>query len=225
MNRFLVLVVVCGLLGAAQAEIELCWSTTGLGNGALMYSGAQTNFLPIVPPTYVHQLAPGTHDLYLWGTFIETPTMPHDTQLYGLDLKFMGTATQSTNVAYRHNKTGAGPYLRWNTVAPVALDSVLAAVTARGVEFIVPANTNSDLYYPVTHEFLLGAARITGGPGDTTWMELETLSGAGIAMREIGGNDIVDPPVTWCGGMLTFTPEPGGLLLVLCGWLVGRRQG
>jgi hypothetical protein len=195
------------LVGAAQAEIELCWSTTGVSNPSLVFSTAQTDFLPYLQaPTYITQLPPGTYDLFCWGRFVETPTMPSDTQLYNLGLQFMGTATHSISVAYRQNKAGSGAYRRWDAPGGLALDDHLAAVTARGVEFLAPGNSNSDLYLQGSNEFLLGAVRITGVAGDTFWMELKSLGGAEIAMRHIGGASIADPPLIGC--LLSFGPPP-----------------
>jgi hypothetical protein len=202
----------------ASAEIRLFWSTTGITNSAFVYSTALTNFLPyFTAPTPIpnNELPAGSYDLFLWGKFIEEPNMPQFSELYGLDLKFEGTATQAANVAYRQNKTGSGAYKRWNNTVGIPLDGVMYAVTTFGIQFLLPPYGNSDLYFPATQEFLVGAARVTGAPDDTKTVSLhqpwDTPPGLGIAMRLVDG--IPDPLVI--PAVVTFTPEPVPLVVFL----------
>lgn len=227
-SRFLIGVVgvLAALFGGARVapgEIILFWSTSGITNTNFRYSTALTNFLPhFVPPTPVTELTAGTYDLFLWGLFIETPTMPAGSHIYGLNLKFEGDAAVVQSVAYRQNKTGAGAYRRWDGSVGLVLDDSVAAITARGIEFLLPPDFNNDLYYPATQQFLFGAARVTGAVGQqkTVALEIESLSG-GIAMRW-GMIDLPDPPVF--SAVVTFVPEPAaGAALVLTALLLRRR--
>jgi len=234
MKKALVLVAVLALVGAASAEIQLYWSTTGLGNSALKFSTALTNFLPIVAPTPLPASIddPTTPtlsiDLYLWGRFIETPEMPAYSTIYGLDLKNTG-APMGSNAAYRQNKSGSGAYKRWDGSAGIPLDGVMAAVTARGVEFVYLPDTNNDLsikYASDYGDFLIGAAHYDLAWGQHARFELDgAVDGLGIAMRYFGGSepvDIVDPPVLPAD--FVYTPEPASLLLLgLAGLLIRRR--
>jgi hypothetical protein len=227
MKKVLVLVAVLALVGAASAEIQLFWSTTGLSNGALQYSTALTNFLPIVAPTPVTTVdasgGPTTVDLYLWGRFVD---MGDYNQIYGLDLLFGGDATVGSNVAYRHLNPPPPPnWLRWDGAAGIPLDGVMAAVTAAGIQNYTAGDpANGDLYLAGTREFLLGSAQITGVAGNTKVMSLDLSpdTGLGIAVREYaGGPDIPDPTVI--PATLTFVPEPASILLALAGLLIRRR--
>ncbi len=220
MKALLSLAIALGLGGAARGEnINFFWSTTGLANTSLRYSTALTNFLPIVSATPVTELPAGTHDLYLWGWFEADNWYPEYTQVYGVNLAFAGTASHAENAAYRHYKTGSGAYKRWDGSQGLPLNGVMAAVTARGIEFITPPDTNNDLYFPSTQQFLLGAALVTGEPGQVLSMALGPL---GIAARYLDGTDLV--PVTVAFVPVTFTPEPGPLAMLVLG-LVGRRRG
>ncbi len=210
----------------ATAEIRLFWSTTGITNSAYVYSTALTNFRPyFTTPTPIpnNELSPGAYDLFLWGKFIEEPNMPSYSQVYGLDLKFEGTATHTANVAYRQNKTGSGAYKRWDGSLGLALDDVMRAITARGIEFILPPDTNNDLYFPATQEFLVGAARVTGAAGDTKVVSLhspeENPPGLGIAVRW-GGLDR-EPQVF--PAVVSFTPEATTVFAFLPALLRRRR--
>lgn len=232
MKRALALVSLLVLVGAANAEIQLFWSWTGM-DAANMYNQNLTNFLPgFVPPTPVPAVLEGpdptiTVDLFLWGRFIETPTMPSYTQIYGLDLKNTG-APMLQSAAYRQNKTGSGAYKRWDGSAGINLDGVMAAVTARGVEFLYLPDTNNDLSikYPEASgigDFLIGAAKYTLAWGDHATFELDTaLDGLGIAMRLIGDVDIPDPPVL--AADVVYVPEPASVLLLGLGALLIRRR-
>lgn len=220
MRTLLPLAIALGLVGSAQSEnINFFWSTTGLANSALLYSTALTNFLPIMSSTPVTELPAGTHDLYLWGWFEASYWFPEYTQVYGIDLEFAGTASHAENVAYRQYKTGSGAYKRWDGSVGIPLNGVMRAITARGIEFIFPPDTNNDLYFPSTQQFLLGAARVTGEPGQVLSMALGPL---GIAARIFNGGGEPLPP-TIAFAPVTFTPEPGTLLLLVCG-LVGHRR-
>lgn len=219
----LVLAVVAGV-GVAEGRIELFWSPTGLVNTSLLYSTALTSFLPIVSATPVSELPFGTHDLYLWGRFVEDANMPAYTQIYGLDLKIQvsGAAGYAEKVAYRHQPlTETGPYKRWDGSLGIPLDGIMAAVTARGIEFILPPDTNLDLYFPDSHEFLVGALHATSSAEGAITVALDSADGMGISMRYIGGDDIPDPLVT--PAVVTFVPEPVGLWLVLAA-VVRRRR-
>ncbi len=212
----------CAVVATADARIELFWSTTGLVNNGLRYSTDLTSFLPIVSATPVSELPFGTHDLYLWGRFIEDANMPAYTQVYGLDLRIQvsGAAGYAENVAYRHALLTSGPYRRWDGSLGIMLDGVMAAVTGRGVEFILPPDTNHDLYFPDSHEFLLGALHATSPADGTITVALDSDDGLGIAMRYIGGDDIPDPLVT--PAVIAFVPEPAALLVL--GALSFRRR-
>ncbi len=225
MKKALALVALLAVVGSVSAaidpadfHIQLFWSTTGK-SGALQYSTAMTNFLPFDAPTPVADLAPGSHDLFLWGRFVDDDDSYSYTQIYGLDLAKSGTF--GSNVAYRQNKTGSGAYKRWDGSAGIALDGVMAAVTARGIEYILPPDTNNDLYLPASKEFLIGAANVTGADGDVAVVSLDVAEGLGIAMRWIGGEDIEDPEVY--SATVTFTPEPASILLALVGLALRRR--
>jgi len=223
MKKALALVVVLAVVGTASADlaIQLFWSTTGK-TGALQYSTALTNFLPIASATPVSSLPAGTYDLFLWGRFVDTDGAEAYTQIYGLDLAKSGTATYGTNVAYRHNKTGAGSYKRWDGSLGILLDGVMAAVTARGIEYLPASDVgNNDIYFKDTLEFLIGAANVTGAAGQNATVSLHNPPGLGIAMRWIGGEDIPDPPVY--NAFVTFTPEPASILLALAGLALRRR--
>lgn len=227
MKKALTLLVVLAVVVPTMAEINLFWSTTGMSD-ALKYSTAMTNFLPgLVPATPTGPTInglPGTYDLFLWGTFVEAPDLPTYTQIYGLDLKWENTgATVGSNAAYRQQKTGSGAYKRWDGSNGILLDGVMAAVTANGVQFILPPDTNNDLYYPATHQFLLGAAQVTfGAYGQTASIALDaTPPGLGIAMRYIGDGDIPDPAVN--AATVTLIPEPASLALLALAGLLRRR--
>jgi hypothetical protein len=227
MTKYLVPLVLAAVT-SASANIELFWSSTGINDPALRYSTAATNFLPaFVPPTPVIQVAPGTYDLFLWGRFNEDADLPSYTQIYGLDLKWgaMSGVTIGPNVAYRHYFPEYSR--RWDGSHGILLDGVMAAVTARGIMFILPPDTNNDLYYPATHEFLIGAVQATFlQPWPTLTIELDaTPPGLGIAMRHIGDGDIPDPAVL--PATLPVFPEPGGemLLTLLAAFGMRARRG
>ena len=223
MRRMGLVVAVCALVGAAEGRIELFWSTTGLSNTSLLYSTALTNFLPIVSATPVSNLPAGAWDMYLWGRFVEEPDLPTYTQIYGIDLRIetSGGVSYTDNVAYRQYKTGFGAYKRWDGTLGRPLDGVLAAVTARGIEFILPPDVNSDLYFPESHEFLLGAIHTTSAGLGALTVSLDVDDGLGIAVRIIGGETIPDPLVT--PAIVTFLPEPSTALLALAGLALRRR--
>ncbi len=223
MRRMGLVLAVCAVVGVAEGRIELFWSTTGLSDTSLLYSTALTNFLPIVSSTPVTELPAGAWDMYLWGRFVEEPDLPTYTQIYGIDLEIQtsGSVNYGSNVAYRQNKTGFGAYKRWDGTIGRPLDGVVAAVTARGIEFILPPDTNSDLYFPDSHEFLFGAIHATSSGFGTLTVALDTADGLGIAVRIIGGETIEDPLVT--PAVVTFVPEPAAALLALAGLAVRRR--
>lgn len=171
-----VAVVLLALAAPAQADTILFWSTTGIDNSSYIYNTAETNFLPyFVPPTPVQELPAGTYDLFFWGRFTEEYCLPPPCSLYGMDLIFGGNATVLQSVAYRHRKTGSGSYDRWDGSLGIALDGVMAAVTSRGIEYLVPPDDNNDLYYPETQEFLVGAAQISGLAGQTKTIGRDSL--------------------------------------------------
>lgn len=226
MKKALTLLVVLAVVVPTMANIELFWSDTGLTNSALQYSTAMTNFLPIVaaPAAVTEKTVAGTYDLYLWGRFNEGADVPSYTQIYGLDLKWENSGgTVADNAAYRQQKLGSGAYKRWDGSNGILLDGVMAAVTASGVQFILPPDTNNDLYNPATHEFLLGAAKITlTNMGDSATIALDaTPPGLGIAMRYIGAGDIPDPAVL--PATVTLVPEPASLALLALAGLLRRR--
>lgn len=229
MKKALTLVVLA-MVVPAMAEIQLFWSWSGINDPSLQYSTALTNFLPAFVPWTgpVTEVDTPDVDLFLWGRFIETPTMPSYTQIYGLDLKFEGAGEFVQSVAYRHNKTGSGAYKRWDGANPILLNGVMAAVTARGIEFLYQPDTNNDLsikYDASTgySDFLIGAAKLHfNALGDVATVSLDTADGLGIAMREIQGPDIPDPPVL--AASVTYIPEPASMLLLgLAGLLIRRR--
>ncbi len=215
------IVVVAAPACADEGAVQLFWSTTGLADTALSYSTALTNFLPIVSATPVQELDPGTYDLYLWGKFVEGTYWHSLCHIYGLDLQWEGNATHAQNAAYRHNKTGANPYRRWDGNLGILLDGVMAAVTARGVEYLVPPLDNEDLYFPESQEFLLGAARITGAAGQTKIVSLDTADGLGIAVECVTCGGVPDPTVY--PAVLTFTPEPVMAVVLLATALLRPR--
>ena len=192
---------------ASEGGVTLFLSTTGLANSSMRYSTALTNFLPIISATPVSELPAGTYDLYLWGRFVEGWLVPPDSNIYGLNLEFAGDAAHVENVAYRQNKTGSGAYKRWDGSQGIPLDGLMGAVTARGIEFIIPPETNNDLYFPATYEFLLGAARVTGAPGQAKIVDFEH-----IAFRQF---DPWDPLPVLIPAVVTFTPEPATAVAVI----------
>jgi hypothetical protein len=199
---------------ASPGGVALFWSTTGLANSSMQYSTALTNFLPIISATPVSELPAGTYDLYLWGRFIEGWLVEPYGRIWQLDPAFAGDASHAENVAYRQYKTGAGAYRRWDGTLGIPLDGLMGAVTARGIEFIIPPDTNNDLYFPASYEFLLGAARVTGAPGQVQIVDV-TL----IRFNPAG----YDPLPENSPAVLTFTPEPAAGLLVVLGALLRRR--
>jgi hypothetical protein len=112
----------------------------------------------------------------------------------------------------------------WDGSNGISLDGVMAALTARGIEYLIPPDTNNDLYYPATQEALLGAARVTGMVGQTVVMELDS-NGFGIAVRrDPQPPEWVDPEVT--PAIVTFVPEPAsGMCAVLVIVAVRWRRG
>jgi hypothetical protein len=218
------LIVLLGLLAPpalADGGVQLFWSTTGLASTTLLYSTALTNFLPIVPATPVSTLDPGTYDLYAWGRFVEGSDLPPGGHIIGMDLRWQGDATHAQNVAYRQR---VGAVKRWDGSVGIPLDGVMAAVTAAGIYFILPPNTNSDLYFPETREFLLGAARITGAAGQTIGLALDTDLADGLGpfgWYVLPNGESTDPPL-WPAN-LTFTPEPTALILLSALVIVRRR--
>ncbi len=168
----------------AHAEVILFWSTTGVNDANMIYMPGETNFKPyMVPSTRVDELEAGAYDLFLWLKFVADPNLPPNTMIYGLAMEFQGDAAHAQNFAYRHK---LNPCRRFSGSGGLPLDGFLPVQS--GIAFILPPDTNCDLYYPATQEALLGAARITGAPGQTKIMAIED-----IAMRHIGGEDIPDP--------------------------------
>jgi hypothetical protein len=211
MKKVLVLVAVLSVVGVVSAaQIDLFWSTTGISDPALMYSTALTNFQPaFVAPTPVTQLLPGTYDLFLWGQF-QADWAGY--QIYGIDLKFEGTATHTPSVGYRQR---IGAVKRWDGSAGILLDGVMAAVTAAGIV------NNPGHLVQADGKFLIGATNTTGALNDTLTMSLHTTPGLGIACRDAEGNEVPDPTII--PATVTFVPEPASVLLALAGLLIRRR--
>lgn len=173
-----------------DAEIILFWSTTGISNLGMVYNTALTNFKPYMfPPTRAAELEAGTYDLFLWLEYVVDPNLPLWTQLYGLNMRFEGDATHAQNIAFRH-RADVGACQHWQNSTGIPLDGIMYVITIRGIEFVPPPETSCNLYYPTTQEALIGAARITGTPGQTKVMAIED-----IALRLIGGEDLPDPLV------------------------------
>ncbi len=199
--------------GAASADIELFWSTTGK-SGPLMYSMATTNFLPIDSATPVSLLFPGTYDVFLWGRFVGNSNPPPGWRIADLDLAFGGDATTGVSAAYLHNKTGSGSYRRWDSAGGgLALDDPMTnGGVSDGIEFLQPPNSNNDLYFPATQEFLVGAVEVTGLANQSLIMNIENVSFT---------------PAPWhpehSPAVLTFAPEGGSLWLALAGLVLRRR--
>ncbi len=228
MKRALGLMATLLLLGTARAdfEIQLFWSTTGINDPNYVYNTAETNFVPFfTAPTPVESLAASTYDLFLWGKVTDPNDLffhyPDGAQIYGLDLQFAGDAAHGSNVAYRQYLiTAGGPHNRWDGSLGLHLDSVMAAVSSLGI-MLVPYPFY-DLYRYEYVDFLIGAAQVTGEPGEFKTMSLDTADGLGIAVRDIfTGEDLPDPPVL--PAIVTFVPEPASLVLALVA-LVGRRR-
>jgi hypothetical protein len=217
------------LVGAVHApgEIILYWSTTGITNSSYFYSTAQTNFRPyFVPPTPVTELPAGTYDLFLWGRFVEADDLPAYVFIYSLDLRFEGDAALAENAAYRHRKTGAGAYKRWDNTVGIPLDGSMYAILGNGIEFMYLPYTNHDL--SIFHnpsdgyaDFLIGAARITGAGGHFETASLDGAAGQGIGVSHFNHEPLPDPEVV--PATILFTPEPAALVAVLLLTMPGRR--
>ena len=148
--------------------------------------------------------------MFLWGQF---PADWPDYQIYGLEFEFQGNATHDVSVAYRQ-RWGTGR--RWDGSAGIALDGVMAAVTAYGIQ----NNLSVPNLILRNGGFLLGAAHVTGTLNQTITM---ALGGLGINCRDANGNEVVpDPTVTPATFYFGF-PEPASVLLVLPGALIRRR--
>ncbi len=222
---FLLVVAVCLVATAGAVDFTLFWSLTGISDPNLRYSSALTNFQPAYqPPTPVTVVMPGTVDVFLWGTF---PTGWENYQIYGLDLKWGAgnTAEHAENVAYRHKWGNQSYAKRWDGSASIPLDGVMAAVTASGIiwDTVTPAYR---LMEP-DGRFLIGAARVTGDPGELAVVALDPPTdglGLGFAARDPNGNPIMPPLPNFIPAQLLFYPEPASVLLLISVVLLARRR-
>jgi len=171
MKKALAVVVVCGLVGAASAAIELYLKEGGVSNYIFDYSAR--NYLPyfdgagsaVIPPGQIVPGGPIDRTFFLWGKFTGEDDLA--TKIIGVapSVSVEGNLVMQENVIYRHKKingTTSQRWTRWDGTNNLGINGPAAAVTSNGI--VNDPGNAWDLVAPAADDnaaFLLGAFRVT----------------------------------------------------------------